>query len=337
MNDVDHIQVRHLNAIGGRSHDPPDVYAVRRGKLILRRDGLTHDRAARAFTIVELLVTISVMAILMGLLLPAIGRARIAGRMTNEMAAARELMLGYILYTDDHKDRLMPGYKEGLPAVDQYGVPLEESAPSVVAARYPWRIAPYLGYNFRGLYKNEHEHVLEEMEYTSHENYVYVVSLSPSLGINATWIGGDQNELGFNPTALEVYGRFYITRMTEARFPERLLVFTSARGLDPLGVASGGIVQGYFKVTSPRFSASGEYRWTEYFRQAVEPGDYGFVSLRYHGCAVTTFVDGHVGMLGEEDLKDMRHWANMADEKDWGLEPNDEDPDPPAAVGAVPR
>jgi prepilin-type N-terminal cleavage/methylation domain-containing protein len=292
-----------------------------------RREPRPGRRARRAFTIVELLVTIAVIAILVGILMPALGHARSAAHMTNEMAAARDLMLAYILYAGDNNDHILPGYKDDLPATDQYGTPLEEVTAPIVAARYPWRIAPYLDFNFRGLYKNEHEDVLEEMKYTSHENYVYIVSLSPSLGINAAWVGGDQNQLGFNKTALDTYGKFYVTSLTEARFPERLLVFTSARGLDPMGVVNGGIVQGYFKVMSPRFSASGGYLWAEYFRQAKNPTDFGFVSPRYRGKAVTAFIDGHVGGLGEPELADMRHWANQADEPDWALEPLDDDDD----------
>lgn len=284
-----------------------------------RQGGCTQGRRA-AFTIVELMVTVSVIAVLMGLLFPAIHGARRAALRTNELVAAQQLMLGYIAYTNDHKDHVMPGYMTGLPAYDASGTPLEDLAIPAVAARYPWRIAPYLDYTFRGLYKNGQERVLEEMEYTAYDNYIYVVSLSPSLGLNTAWVGGDQNQLGFNPTALNAYGKFYATTLTEIFFPQRLMVFTSARGIDPLDPGAP-MVEGYYRVQSPRFSESGGYTWTENYHEADTPADYGFVSLRYGGHAVSAFADGHVGTVGEKQVTDMRHWANRADSANWGLEP----------------
>jgi prepilin-type N-terminal cleavage/methylation domain-containing protein len=69
--------------------------------LQLRR----HDRG---FTLIELLVCIAVIALLVGLLLPALGRAREVGRQAVCLANQRQLMLAWTMYAGDNKERAMP-------------------------------------------------------------------------------------------------------------------------------------------------------------------------------------------------------------------------------------
>lgn len=276
----------------------------------------------RGFTIAEILVTMAVIAILMGLLLPALSSVRTAGRMTTEMSAARQLMMAYTSYANVNRDAVMPGYKTGLPAYTEDGVPIADIQIDVVGARYPWRIAPFLGHNFRGLYLNEHRRMLDELEHQDRSLYVYTVSVAPSLGLNATWLGGHQGNLAFNPTAQSVYGRFYVTRLSEARRPDMLLSFCSARGTDPLNYTDNvAVTEGYFEVRSPIWRAADGVLWPETFDAGRDPADFGFVSPRYNGEAVTAFVDGHVDGLSLRELRDMRHWANQADSEEYGLAP----------------
>ena len=279
-----------------------------------------HARAG--FTIIEMLVVVSIIAILVSILLPAISGARQTARKTNEVVAARDLMVAWNVYATEHRERVIPGYASDLPAYDLYGTNIEETMIPAVAARYPWRIMPYLSYQYRGLYKNDHGRLLDELEQTSTENFNYTVSLSPSLGINSTWVGGDENELGFSQPALSNFGQFYVQTLAHVRRPERLLVFTSARGVDPLDQSSG-FVEGYFRVRSPFLADGAPTRWAEEWRAGLPPESFGQVSLRYAGTAVTAFVDGHVEALGERQLRDMRFWSNHATSAESGIAPRD--------------
>ena len=266
----------------------------------------------------ELILSVAIIALIAGLLLPALSLVKQSSLKTRELAAARQLMVAYSAYAYDHNGVLMPGFYRlngTLPAFDEAGNELIGERKT----RYPWRLAPYLDYNLRGLYLDKH--VLSELQ--SQPLNDYWISVAPSLGINAVFVGGDyQDSAMADPRVQRYFGTVHLTRLSQARHPPRLIVFASARysGEDLPGPLPGGrpFIEGYFRVDPPYVASR---KWEPRYDPQGKDLEFGHVSLRHHfRRAVIGFFDGHTGALDEAQIQDMRHWADQATSPDWTIE-----------------
>jgi len=290
------------------------------GIILVRQEARAISGRTRGFTLIELLVVIAIIAVLIGILLPALGGAKDAARATREQAAAQQVMIAFTSYANDHSGAVLTGYPKWSwvagEVLDEQGQPLGRP----VAQRYPWRLAPYMDYDFRGLYKDDD--LLRELRDRG-TLYSYYISLFPTFGINADFVGGsDLDGFCFNPTVIDRFGRFYVRRLSDVWRPSDLMAFASARASSTT-LPGFPNPEGHYWVKAPRLLEAQGERWHErYDPNAQSPGsNSGYIALRHGGKGVFAMTDGHAQMVDWNEARDMRYWANGATERDWGLSP----------------
>lgn len=257
---------------------------------------------ARGFTLIEMLVVVAVIAVLVGILAPSLGKARQAGKAAEALAASRSLMQAYSMYANAHKGNVLPGHLDPTQPrgiVDEFG---NEVSPPV-SQRWVYRLAPYFDHGWTGTTHigARRETIRDGERIRSQPNgqflWSYEVSIFPSFGLNWRYAGGDYRRPDW------LAQRHHVTRIDDALTPCNLITFSSARFR-----VAGTRVEGYIEVSPPPLGAI----FDERAETSAPATAFGNNHPRYLGASVTGFFDGHAAVLRAAELADRRRWSNTA-------------------------
>jgi prepilin-type N-terminal cleavage/methylation domain-containing protein len=107
----------------------------------------TAARAVRGFTLVEILVTIAIIAVLMGLLIGGLRGAIGTARKTKELNGLRGVHAAWYQYSTSYDENLLPGFLGPDTQADwkvQFTGVAGRSLPAELAQTYPWRLARFM-------------------------------------------------------------------------------------------------------------------------------------------------------------------------------------------------
>ena len=251
-----------------------------------------HDRSRTGFTLIELLVVIAIIAVLMAVLLPALGGARKLARRTVCMANVRRLAVSIRLYSDNNDGQLPP---DRLRKATEY---IEVGPYKRYMPRWIWFLNEGMGYVI-----NPHKYETEEAFNSALEmdndyymcpslkNYAYARSIrNGAYGYNFQYLGNTRA----NPAGTDYAN--YPVWLSQIRAPAQTVVFCDSRGSDiPHG-------QHAYLVDPPRMAVSKGSMHFSPKSASVGPLKYSPADARHFGVANIAFLDGHAEAMDYEDL-----------------------------------
>lgn len=251
-----------------------------------------------AFTLIELLFVIVVIATLAGLIFAALGSVQEKARGVRETNAARQLVAAYLAAAADRDGELLVAHYEGAASeVDSLKLTTPSGKPLGAAElhRYPYRLAPYLQSQIENtmLVNKNGDQIRKAF---SGSMFEYGVSLCPAFGINYYFVGGYKVDNAMTGEA------DCATRLSQVEKPSSLIVFATA-----FSEVNGERIAGRFGVEPPNYRTK---LWDQNLH--VDP--------RHSGKALCAFLDGSVRTYTVEELRDMRLWsknAAIADDRDY--------------------
>lgn len=250
----------------------------------------------RAFTLLELLASIAVIAMLMGIVLVSLRGVRASATRSRSMSAVRQMSLAYSAYSGENNLFLMPGYIEQGDFANPPFDKLEVTGPDGLALdpadaqSYVWRLAPYLDDAWMTYFTDMTESgarskFSEDFSAGTYgpagsPAYAGGISERPSYGMNSLFVGGDSGHTTVRNLNPWVAGPDTIaaTRLSQVKSPARLIVFgPAARGGDDPDLVYEEPEVGYCELRAPYIELTGTGASAKWTNQQWSVGQGGLV------------------------------------------------------------
>lgn len=252
-----------------------------------------------AFTLIELLVVIAIIALLLGIMLPALGQARASARATANMVNLRSLGQAMQMYLNDY-DTLPP-----------FRVPEGEVHPASgrPRARWQWFLSDYVGgppfaprseEEYQAFLTNDDLERLDNLvfqdpsqrldAFRSHPSGKIQIERNSSYGYNFLYLGNNRSEGQGGASAN------YPVRAV--RIPQPSLTISIADSLGRQDMwAEHRTREHAYTLDAPRLDTTRTQATTFGGRPSVSPGQ-----ARHLGRVSASFLDGHVKQMSLEDM-----------------------------------
>lgn len=261
-----------------------------------------HTRSRRAFTLIELMVSVAVIALLIAILLPALSGASKSARQVKGLSNMRQLAAGWHLYSSENQEIMLPGRFPALPGgtanpANYYDVGNGKK----YRARYLPVLGKYVGlFAFTNPDRNNDRQDIDGDVFRCPAAADRTDEGNCAFGYNHQFLGNARLRSGvyrnfpLRQTRLQTTARtvmFADAMGTAAGFPERQRL-----GYNNNGTGAREIGNHAWSLDPPRL-LPGSDRGTGNAgspRTAVDP--------RHAGRANVVFCDGHGGAFTPEDL-----------------------------------
>lgn len=212
-----------------------------------------------AFTLIEVLVVIGIIAVLMAILLPSLTKARQAGKRTGCMANLRNVAMAQIAYANANKDQLVAAGEGSYDVQGSWIGLLEKEIALGLVRRCPSDESPYFDELFT--------------------DYDPPVHRQTSFGIN-NFVSPTHLPLGAQPIRL----------LSQIRRASGVIQFVELAETGNYAVADHIHVQEFYRPQSPKATPARVSIQIPIGRHGGKPKD-------WNGIANYSFFDGHVEAL----------------------------------------
>jgi prepilin-type N-terminal cleavage/methylation domain-containing protein/prepilin-type processing-associated H-X9-DG protein len=289
-------------------------------------------QTSRGFTIIELLVVISIIAILISVMYPALTSTRMSSRKTKELVLISQVSKAWSMYGIGHQEQILPGYLSA--AVQEYrklawAFPDESiinPAPSYNvtlsndAGPWTWRLLDYMDNNWESLlfYRD----IDWDVSIGKLREYADVIATQPAFGYNGYYLGGWWEADGHSR---KPYVKFGSVTLADGRTtsvvskvsshiakPTDQIVFCSTflapEGL--YGELDNDIAGSHFAIPSVLARVR---KWEVVGIDRIEAHSETHTPLgRFNGMPAIAYADGHVKSIELLELMNQQLWIPKA-------------------------
>jgi prepilin-type N-terminal cleavage/methylation domain-containing protein/prepilin-type processing-associated H-X9-DG protein len=301
----------------------------------------------RGFTLLETLVVMAIIAVLIGLLAPALGGAKRRAFKSAEMNRIKNVGHAWMLYAQNQNDAVVPGYlsaqvqNEPLMGVSRgwgvtYKYPDNSAIPlnaTNLTGPWTWRLLSYLSYDHGCIHGHLSEAVQDKITLVTEG---VSVPYEPGFGYNGYYIGGWWDMENIEGVLTPRYRYYNHCNAAQTRQPisvpqsisqitrsSEMLTFCSSSLFASGGSKAKlpGDIKGFHLVMPPMMEQT--QRWRPNAGDMlgavdVLVGNTAAPIGRYTGAMAVLYADGHVDQQGYNALNDQRLWINSADTADYG-------------------